>query len=107
MNIHRFNERLALQQGAFVLPADVTKSFQKNLLDTFRDQKSLNKNIRKYVIKKEISIEITKSLIRMNLTSATLFPDLDGFSQSLKEWLAFKDEERILKPEDGYGVTQK
>lgn len=107
MPVHRFNERLALQQGVFVLPGDVTKPFQKNLLDTFQDQKSLNKNVRKYIIKKDISIEATKSLVRMNLTRATLFPGLDGFSKSLKEWLAFKDAEQVLKPEDGYGATQK
>jgi hypothetical protein len=39
-----------------------------------------------------------KNLFRMNITEASLFPDLQGFASSLRNMLIFKEE--ILEPSE-------
>jgi hypothetical protein len=98
MNPHNLNERLIIQQGIFLCPGDITKSFFDNLSANFKndDPKSLSKHIRRYKITDNVDKkkEILRHLQRMNMNNATLFPGLGGFSQSLRTWFAFFPEER-------------
>lgn len=83
LNPWRLNQRLAIQQGIFMVPVDITKSLMENL-------KGINgwddgDNLVKYVI--ESNIEETENVLdelyTMNITQNTLFPGLDGYSKSL------------------------
>jgi hypothetical protein len=97
MNPHNLNERLIIQQGIFLCPGDITKSFYKNLRANFESHKgtSINKHIRRFRITDNVDKkkEILRHLQRMNMNNATLFPGLSGFSQSLRTWFAFFPEE--------------
>jgi hypothetical protein len=75
----RLNQRLSIQQGLFLCPGDVTKSFDENL-------KSMPKsegNILEIPIDSGARPELLVGLFRANLTRETLFPGLDGFASSL------------------------
>ena len=100
-NMH---ERLSIQQGLFLFPCNLSSSFVKNLIRTFQGVTFLNKpNIYNIGFTDEIDSLIFKEwplikiviphdsinsalydLKSMNITAATLFPGLDGFSRSLK-----------------------
>lgn len=90
INPYNLLERLSLQQGAFTIPTDISKSFEDNLKVTFEDSlegKLGSKNkIIKIIIPRDVEVarEFFSKLNRMNVNSATLFPGLDGFAQSLK-----------------------
>ena len=103
----RLNERLAIQQGTFLFPFTITKSFEQNLCATFSfpfdslasknstevEFKTLQQDI---VLAKE-SLKVIKinlprkwhksimiDLNSMNINSVSLFPGLDGFARSLR-----------------------
>lgn len=103
MNSYRLNERLVIQQGTFLCPGDIKRSFEENLLGLLDDPGSTNEfagRIVKLIIKCNLKekIDILRRLHRMNMNRATLFPGLDGFAQSLRTLLAF-DINGILKPD--------
>jgi len=97
----RLSERLAAQQGCFLFPCDVRETVERNIqfglmlpkeaLDspTEYEPKQLetvafrNCFLVKIVIPYELHQEIRFDLLTMNITSATLFPGLDGFARSL------------------------
>jgi len=101
----RMNERLAAQQGLFLFPFDLGVSFEENLAETFRldpacfkdpgfaDLSNLtpsrlaNVCILKMVIPKTCHVAAIEDLRKMNISTATLFPGLDGFARSLQYWL--------------------
>jgi len=81
----RQNLRLVIQQGIFLCPGDVSSPLEENL-------KELNNwNDSKHILK--IFFDFTKSerefvlreLREMNITRASLFPGLDGYSQSMRQ----------------------
>jgi hypothetical protein len=83
------NRRLILQQSVFVVPGDITRSFQENLRAVDPDDR----------IVFEIPLsddrafleEATRELFAMNMTSATLFPGLDGFARILTALIPFPE----------------
>lgn len=75
------HERLIIQQGVFLCPGNIKKSFWENL-ETLPISKNPNLTILKFEMCNEERVEILKHLIGMNITNATLFPGLDGFSKS-------------------------
>jgi hypothetical protein len=75
----RMNERLTIQQGLFLTPGDVRKTFWKNL----QAVPNYHKYIKKFSIDKNCHQEILYKLHRMGINRATLFPDLEGFAKSL------------------------
>ncbi len=98
----RQNERLAAQQGSFLMPLDIRKSFEGNVLpreEPFPTQlnpqlitQNMNVNwmevaertaIVKMVVPQEVAIEAVFDLRSMNITASTMFPGLDGFARSL------------------------
>lgn len=100
----RMNERQSIQRGLFLFPFNIQSTFMHNLLKTFE--------ITKKECKSSLSVPIASSKVRshnidqacvikmilpttchetaihdlrdMNITSATLFPGLDGFARSLR-----------------------
>lgn len=109
----RMNERLSIQQGLFLFPCDVSSSFEDNLAATFdverhifREQKevsfrlndvktagNLQTSILKIIIPRGSHKTAISDLNDMNVTSATLFPGLDGFARSLLYHLRLMDRD--------------
>lgn len=99
----RMNHRLAVQQGAFLFPRDVTKSFEEELSFTIGTNPDLfhkeNPQLRlkllpqiiKIIIPKEHHSTAMRALSRMNISSASLFEGLDGFARSLHTMLRIYD----------------
>jgi hypothetical protein len=99
----RMNERLSIQQSLFLFPCDLAHSFQENLeasissstnttpsqelLFPFSDDQDLvdfgNAQLIKIIIPKRSHTFALLDLKKANITSATLFPGLDGFARSL------------------------
>jgi len=95
----RFNKRLSVQQGTFLCPSDIRKTFEDNL-------KAMLTEVKDYDIKSNIKvIRICRSkrkdfllkLYRMNINRASLFPDLDGLAQFLSSMLLSKSTINIYK----------
>lgn len=104
VNPLRLNERLNQQRGLFLCPADISKTFEYNLIKGYNPV-DLKKNIRRFIINSEPTSkkEILENLSRMNIDSSTLFPDFIGFCESLGDLFYlrigsdFKDIENNLK----------
>lgn len=103
MNPFYLNERLIIQQGVFLCPGSISVPFESNLEEMICKYKK-GKKLRKYIIsmtKDELKRTMTW-LFRMNITEATLYPGLEGFSKSLKGLL---HESKILVPAYIKGAT--
>jgi len=87
LNPLRMNRRLILQQSIFMVPGDITKSFMDNLRAVDTPENLMVEiplsNHRSFLE------EATRELLAMNMTSATLFPGLDGFAQNLTSLIPF------------------
>ncbi len=96
VNAFELNERLAIQQGIYLCPSDVSAPFEDNLT-AFPPKGKFKGNFIKIQIKTNLDQknDILRRLHRMNMNRATLFPDLDGFAQSLKTLLVLPE---ILEP---------
>lgn len=81
INPFRLNERLRVQQGAFLIQGDVSRPFTENLDALSRGQRT--DSIVKIVIPKSKRSEVLKHLWTMDISRAALFPGLDGFAKSL------------------------
>jgi hypothetical protein len=97
------SERLAKQQGLFLMPTNTNETFMNNIIDAFQINKeaifsiSFNslineshlKNLSekvfvvKFIIPKELHWEILDQLYYMNITADTLFPGIEGLAKSL------------------------
>jgi hypothetical protein len=97
------NERISIQQGIFLFPGDIEKTFESNICSVFEfgfnelsnsNASNLDiSNINEIILSEISVIKImipsklhSKSLVelhKMNVTAATLFPGLDGFARSL------------------------
>ena len=96
VNPFRLNERLTAQQGLFLCPGNIDDTFMNNLLG--ESPETSESNIVRIVIKPSMRKEAIPHLRSMNITSATLFPDLIGFAQSLCDWfdIPFHYEDEVL-----------
>jgi hypothetical protein len=90
----RINERMAAQQGSFLVPGDLTVSFEENLQATLGDpepidwSKATTRPHRETMLMKiefpwTMQRAVQLELNRMNISAATLYPGLDGFARSL------------------------
>jgi len=80
------NDRLVAQQGVFLCPGDITRSFQDNLaaLRDDGDGDVLRIELGRNMLRPGLEL-----LLRMNLDSASLFPGLTGYAESLRTRLLF------------------
>lgn len=93
INPDRLNERLIIQQGAFLVPGDVSKTFMENLV-AMGDRTGLVSHLMKLNITLDL-MELEKAirdLNSMNINRATLFPGVDGFSAQFKNLIFMSDE---------------
>lgn len=74
------SERIVAQQGAFLISSTNYETYDK-IISNYKFTRSEGV---KYILKKKMHYEGLKKLRLMNITSATLFPGIDGFCRSLK-----------------------
>lgn len=80
------NKRLIAQEGAFAVPGIIQKPMDEILVSRpAADQSIVKINLRTTLLRKEAM----RSLYNMNITNATLFPDLDGLARSMAYELEF------------------
>lgn len=72
------DRRLVAQSGLFVMPGQLDQPLEK-LLESYAAREQL---LIKYVLPLELRAEAMDALYRMNVTSATLFPDLEGLARA-------------------------
>ncbi len=89
LNPWRMNRRLIVQQSLFLVPGDITRSFMDNL-GAMGDPAELTCEIPLSTDRAFLK-EATRELLAMNMTSATLFPGLDGFAQNLTALIPFPE----------------
>jgi len=89
LNPFRLNDRLVAQQGVFLAPGDITRSFMDNIRALCLSNHELDRLI-KLEIKCNTSllIEALEDLHRMNVNRAALFPGLEGFARQLEQLIA-------------------
>lgn len=87
LNPWRMNRRLILQQSIFLVPGDITRSFTDNLRAVDEPENLLVEI--KLSSSRSFLQEATRELLAMNMSSATLFPGLDGFAQNLTSIIPF------------------
>jgi hypothetical protein len=81
---HTMNRRLIAQSGTFLVPGVLDVPVEDILSD--RDQENI---LAKFVLSNTVREEGMRELYRMNITYATLFPDLDGLARSMGYELEF------------------
>lgn len=80
---YHLHDRLIAQQGFFLCPTDVTAPFEANLAELQKQPNGLL--VRKFVLtfSRDEVIKALNDLRRMNIDSASLYPDLYGLAKSL------------------------
>ncbi|MEI9974707.1 MAG: FRG domain-containing protein [Ignavibacteriota bacterium] len=81
---HTMNRRLIAQSGTFAVPGVLDVPVEQILSD--RDQENI---LAKIVLANSVREVGMRELYRMNITWATLFPDLDGLARSMRYELEF------------------
>jgi len=77
------HKRLSAQQGLFLIPLDLRRSFTDNFEAQDTEYARKNNDIVKYVFAPEFKHVGLCQLKAMNIHEETLFPDLDGMSRSI------------------------
>ncbi len=87
VNPMRLNERLSLQQGVFLCPGDVSRTFGDNLagVGPLTDKG----NARSFLIPREMMKESFRHLHQMNVSARSLCPGLPGYAGWLKHRIPF------------------
>ena len=77
----QLNDRLSIQQGVFLCPADVSVSWLENLsvVDFGRD----DSRARAFLLGRALMPAAFEGLQRMNVTARSLQPGLDGYARSM------------------------
>jgi len=78
---NNLNQRISIQQGIFVYQTNVRDTFEKSCKAPVS-----NVDIKKLVIKKSIINDIRLRLSKTNCISSTLFPGIDGFARSMRNY---------------------
>lgn len=86
----KLSQRLSIQQGAFLVPRSLDVSFNKNL-DALGESRG---NVIKYRIPCFQRGAILERLRLMNITREQLFPGMDGFAQSFRQFLVRETDEQ-------------
>jgi hypothetical protein len=86
------NERLSIQQGTFICPGTLDGTWGWNLEDVLRRHGAPHALVAIPIkLGTKERNEVLRELHSMNISQATLFPDLGGFAQSLRTRLADPD----------------
>jgi hypothetical protein len=94
---YRMNERLTIQQGLFLMANRPLFSFRSCLaallLHASKENKPSAQWLHKIVVASETRLDVLRALNKLNINSATLFPGLDGFCQSLYVTVQIQEHE--------------
>ncbi|HZL89575.1 MAG TPA: FRG domain-containing protein [Pirellulaceae bacterium] len=95
VNPLRRNPRLANQRGCFLCPGNIAVSADENLRETVGNEPACKRLIR---LRKELKFDVMNALWDMNISQATLYPDLIGWAESRRD-LVHRDisDERFRK----------
>lgn len=106
VNPYFLNQRLAIQQGIFLCPGAVCVPFEDNLAELqYEPNGDVAADAASKLYRIRISAapstrnDILQHLRQMDVSRATLFPGIEGFSRSLENYLAYPD---ILEYGDKY-----
>jgi hypothetical protein len=75
------NNRLLNQRGLFLCPGSIKNTFEENLNKTLAS----GVDYKLICLKSDIRTDVIKDLRNMNVDMRTLYPDLIGFSQSIRD----------------------
>ena len=104
----RKNMRLLSQQGSFTLFGNIRHDFEYNLNTLLKNNKN-NKSynlIKMIIIPHSLKDKIMSYLFSANITKRTLFPGIDGFSQSLIQYI-MHDDYKIKKSDQWFSIYGK
>jgi hypothetical protein len=88
LNAMRLNSRLAAQQGVFLAPTVLTRSFMDNLGATIGIQPSRDHFQRVSISLSHTELRrVLQGLRRMGVTGVSLFPDLPGLAEGLETFM--------------------
>ncbi len=84
VNPIKLNDRLIIQQGVFLSPGDIKRSFIENL-EAIAKNRSPKNHLYRILVPNDIGFlqDAICELHRMNMNEATLFPGLAGFARYL------------------------
>lgn len=82
VNPLRRNPRLANQKGCFLCPGNIEQDTDENLNHTVGGIANVKKMI---CLRSEIKTVAMQDLFNMNITQATLYPDLSGWAESRRD----------------------
>lgn len=89
LNPFRLNERLVIQQGVFIVPGDIKRSYMDNIRALRSSDDDIEHLIKlKIICTKDLLEQALEELHRMNVNKATLFPGLEGFAKHLENLIA-------------------
>jgi len=89
VNPFRMSERSSIQQAVHLMPGDMTQSFENNLQVHDIERDSLTQL--EIAVTPDIRKEFLRNLHRMNISRASIFPGLQGFSESMKTRVALPE----------------
>jgi len=93
VNPYYLNERLSSQQGVLICPSRIDMPWSTNLQSMLRkSQQEGDARVHLWKIQiecgtVEMQMEFLKRLLEMNISQASLFPDLEGLAKSLRIWM--------------------
>ncbi len=93
----RSNPRLLVQQGLFLCPSIAEGGLEKNLLSYNDDTQDMDQHVCKIIIEGRIRTEVLSELRLMNISRASLFPDLQGYASSLSHELEYRSSDEIKR----------
>jgi len=91
------NDRLTIQQGVFLCPGDLNSRFVDNLQAMPGWNQEANILKLRLELEKSDAVDVAKSLKKMNLGFAALFPGLDGFARSIGQQIVHYSDLADLK----------
>jgi hypothetical protein len=96
INPFKLNERLAIQQGVFLVSRCTTKSFMTTFKGLRRKRPDAFHKI-EILCTKELLVDALRMLQSVNVWRVSLFPGLDGFCQSFENQLPLNNLQSYLK----------
>jgi hypothetical protein len=105
VNPYYMNQRLTIQQGVLLCSGDVDKTWSedlKGMLEKNGEESGDTPLLAGFIIENRTSviIDFLKRLCDMNITEATLFPDIGGFAESMRTKIAILKTRLLSKESD-------